>query len=135
MAAITVTAGNVAPSSGTRYRTVVAGESVTQGQPVYRKSSDNRYYKADNGAQASARAAGIALDAASAGQPMVIAITGSTLNIGGTVTVGAAYYVGSSGGIIPAADLGSGDYVTFLGVGVTTTNIKVGILISDVAVL
>lgn len=135
MADITVTAANVAAGSGARYRTVTAGATITAGQSVYRDPTTNTYKLADaDASQTTARVVGVALDSASSGQPLTIQI-GGKYTAGGTVVVGTVYVQsGTAGGICPAADLASGDYATVIGVGVTSTLIKLGIVISDVQV-
>lgn len=117
MADITVTAANVAYSSGPT-SDGTAGETITAGECVYLKSSDSRYWKSQSdGTAAEAAAVGIALHASLAGQPLKIAATGSTINIGGTTAV-KTYFVGAAaGGIAPEADVlgASGSYLTRLG--------------------
>jgi hypothetical protein len=49
-------------------------------------------------------------------------------------TVGQVYVASTNaGGIAPYADLGSGDYVTILGVATTATNLKLSINQSGIA--
>jgi len=67
-------------------------------------------------------------------QPLVVQ-TGGTIAPGGTVTVGEIYVVsGSAGRIAVEADNGSGEYVTVLGVGVSSSRIDLSINASGVAV-
>ena len=50
------------------------------------------------------------------------------------MTAGAVYVVSANaGGIAPVADLGSGDYVTLLGIATSTTNLKLSISVSATA--
>src|SRR5437764_1377318 len=96
---------------------VVAGETVTAGQPGYKKASDGRYWKALNTALASAAAAGVFTTGGNAGDTVNLA-TGGDIDLAVQPTVGAAYYVSANaGGICPVADVASGHYVTFLGIG------------------
>jgi len=133
MADITVTASSVALVDG-QTSNYTAGATITQGQAVYLDATDGDKAKpADADAVASAAAVGIALTAASTGQPVVVQKSGN-INPGGTVTVGQVYVVSTTaGGIAPTADTLSGDFVTFLGIGTTASNIKLGILVSGVA--
>lgn len=127
MADLTITAANVVKGSGaTVNRDRVAGETITAGQAVYLKSSDNKWWKAQSdGTSAEADAQGVALHAASAEQPLAVQ-TGGSITIGATVAAGVFYYVSNTaGGICPAADLGTADYVTAIGYGLTTSTIQV----------
>jgi hypothetical protein len=134
MAALTVTAGNVIPASTARTQQVTAGETVTAGMPVYKKAADSKYYKAADTSAALANASGIALNGASAGQPLGI-ITEGDLNPGATVAVGVIYCVGdAAGAIAPSADIGAAEYVTIIGIGTTTSNISVKFQVGGVAV-
>lgn len=123
MADLSITAANVIAGANNRQQTVVAGETITAGQPVYRDASTGKYLKADaNAASAAAReATGIALNGASNGQPLTIQTSGQ-ITIGGTMTAGIAYYLSdTAGGICPVADIGSGEYVDLIGIAVSTT--------------
>jgi hypothetical protein len=100
-----------------------AGEALTAGQLVYRKSSDGKWYKADcNSATAEVRvASAVALTGSAAGQPVVVQRSGS-VTIGATLTAGTVYYLsGTPGGIRPAADNTTGDYPQVVGIATSTT--------------
>lgn len=123
MADISITATSVVPGTGAQInKERVAGETITAGMPVYRKASDDRWWKSQtDGTSAEADALGIALHAASAGQPLAVQ-TGGQITIGATIAAGVFYYVSNTaGGICPVADLGTADYVTVIGYGVTTS--------------
>lgn len=130
MAEITVTAANVALSSGDA-AVGVAGETITAGMAVYLKSSDSRYWKAQaDGTAAEADAVGIALHGSLAGQPLSIAKPGAVINIGGTTAAGVFYYVGTTaGGIGLSGDLASTNRVCQLGYATGTSgavfNVKI----------
>lgn len=136
MADLTITAGNVATvSDATIVRDRLAGATITAGQAVYLDTSANTWKLADNDNTATtAAASGIALNGASSGQPLAVQTAG-VINMGATVTVGTIYVLSSTaGGVCPTTDLGSGDYVTIIGVGVTAANIKLGFSVSGVQV-
>lgn len=99
----------------------VAGEAITAGQPVYKKASDGKMYKADANASADTAAAkGIATcDANAAGVAIAWQKSGTiTIGAAASITAGATYWVSATaGGICPEADLTTGHYATFLGVG------------------
>lgn len=120
MADITITDTSVGDSSGGKLVTgYIAGETITAGQQLYRKLTDGRLYKGKaNGTEREAECVGIAANGASAGQAMSV-WTGGDIAIGGTAAAGVLFLVSSNaaGGIMPAADLDSTDWVTILGVG------------------
>ena len=137
MADLTITAASVIAGSTATKETGTAGASITAGQVVYKDASDSGKFKlADNdSATAAARTVyGIALHAASSGQPLTVLKSGP-ITIGATTAVGTVYMLSSTaGGIAPVADAGSGDYVTVLGVGTSTTVIEVNIQAAGAAV-
>lgn len=123
MADLSITAANFIPGANAKFRQGVAGETVTQGQPLYLKPSDNRLYKAD--ADASAEAAlvvGIASNAGSAGQMIDYVYEDDDLTVGATMTMANVYVASANaGGIAPFADFANGDYLTVLLVPKSTT--------------
>ena len=129
MADLTITAANVVPVTGYSKTTGVAGATITAGQPVYIDTTDSNKMKACDvdASVLAATVAGIALHGASNGQPLSY-ITSGDITIGATVAVG-IHYVASdtAGGIMPIADLDSGDYVSRLGYGISTTQIRMDI--------
>ena len=135
MADLTITAANVVPGTGAKKRTGTAGTTITAGQTVYLDATDNKYklYDADSATAAVRALAGIALNGAANGQPLTVQYEGN-ITIGATVAAG-VIYVGSdtAGGIMPAADIETGDYVTVIGVGISTTQIKLAFIESGVA--
>lgn len=135
MADISITAANVVAGGGARISVGLAGATITAGQVVYLDTSTNTYKLADcDSATAAARSpAGIALNGASANQPLDV-LTAGPITIGGTLTAGTAYYLsGTAGGICPVADLGSGDYPTIIGIATSTTVLDVKLHESGVA--
>lgn len=134
MADVTVTAANVKPVGTSRtVQTVLLGETVTQGQPLYLKAADSKYWKADADTLAEAAAAGIALTPGVA-DDYAIMLTAGTINMGGTLAVGQVYVVSvNAGGVAPYSDLGSGDYVTILGVATTTAVLNVDLNVTGIA--
>jgi hypothetical protein len=135
MADLTITAASVISQNKTRRDVGVAGASVTAGQVVYFDSAAQNYKLCDvNSATAAARVpAGIALHAASTGQPLVVQ-TGGLITIGATLTAGVAYYAsGTPGGIRPVADNTTGDYPALLGLATSTTALNLDIQVPGVA--
>lgn len=141
MADLSITAANVAKVSG-NVRHGTAGATITAGQAVYLDSATGTWKLAvvdGTGSPttntAGANGLGIALHGAASGQPITVQYDG-VINPGGTVTVGVIYCCSpaAAGGIAPSADVSSvdNDYVSILGVGITASQIKLGILASGV---
>lgn len=134
MADISVTAASIVKTSSTLWALGVAGATITAGQPVYRDATaGNKLKPADADVLATSLAVGIALHGASDGQPLQYA-TGGTLTFNAVLTAGTVYVASTNpGGIAPVADMASGDFVTILGIGTSTTVLKIGIIQSAVA--
>lgn len=135
MADLTITAASVVPGSNAVInRQYMAGASVTAGQPVYLDAATNTWKLADaNGSAATAEALGVALHAASSGQPLAVQTAGD-ITIGATVAVGTIYVLSATaGGIAPSADGATGWYTTILGVATTAAIIRLAPNISGVA--
>lgn len=125
MADLVLTPANVKPTAAnSQTKLVTAGEALTQGEVVYYDSTTKKYFKADADLSAAASTAvGIALTPAGIDAPCVIQ-TGGDINVGATLTKGELYCVSATAGnIAPFADLGSGDWICFLGVAKSTSEI------------
>lgn len=132
---LSITAASVVPSSGAATIDVTSGATITAGKLCYINSTDGKAYLADaNGTAATKVLRGIALNAASAGQPVRLQTAG-TITIGATVTVGEIYVLSATaGGICPEADLATGHTVSIVGVATTTTAIFLNIFNSGAEV-
>ncbi len=138
MADLTITSTAVipvttSPTANLNARFVQFGEAVTAGQPIYQKSTDSKWYKAqcDGTAEESGSGTqiGLAIAGGSTGQ-WGLAFLGGNVTIG-TGSVGVMYVVSATaGGIAPISDLVSTNKVTFLGqvvsTGVLALNPQVG---------
>lgn len=143
MADLSITAANVLAASGTRITWGTAGATLTAGKAVYMDAADSNKLKACRSNTATrAACVGIALADAASGQPIPYAAAdGTNLNVGATLAVGVLYAVsptgtGNSGHICPVADVvaeGTGNYVSTLGVATNTSNLKLRIENSGVA--
>ena len=134
MVDLSVTAANVLASTGSGQVPGTYGATVTAGKVVYQNTSTDDYDLADcTTSAATATVAGIALNGGADGQPASI-LTRGPVDIGATVTVGTVYVLSESGGICPAADLATDDYVSIIGVGTAADTIEVNILNSGVQV-
>jgi len=133
VADIVVTAASVLPIATPKTPTPgtgVIGEAggVTQGQVIYKKSADGKWYlaKANGTAEQSGfgTSLGIAQGAGAVGQTIPIFSSGQ-YQLGGTLTPGLPLYLSAAnpGGITDTfGDLGAGNYTTQLGVCVTAAN-------------
>ena len=133
MADLSITATSVVEVAGAGVDDGVAGATITAGQTVYKKISDNKFYLADCDATAVGANAeidnvyGIALNGAAVDQALSVQKTG-TITIGATTVVGVVYVQSATaGGIAPWGDLVSTDYVTIIGYALTTSTIKLAI--------
>lgn len=135
MVDLVITAASVIPGVGSNTIGGAAGATIAAGQVVYRAAATGQFQLADsNSATAEARApVGIALNSASAGQPLSVHTSGP-VTIGATLTAGVAYYLSDTpGGICPVADVGAGEYVSLIGLATSTTVLDVSIKSSGVA--
>jgi hypothetical protein len=127
MANLSQTAANVAlGGQTTKTETVQAGESVTQGMPVY-LANNGKWFQSDANVVAAATATtGIAVSPASTdGFFSVVRTAGQDVNIGATLTVGELYVVSATkGAIAPIGDLIAADYVVILGIARTTVLLR-----------
>lgn len=132
MADLTITASSVATSSGSVTSGFLAGATITAGQSVYLKSSDSKWYLAQNDGTAEESGSGvrfgISLHAALSGQPLAVQESG-VINVGSTLTVGTIYIVAATvGGIAPFADLsGTNNRIVTLGFGSTSALLDMSI--------
>ena len=130
MAELSITAANVVPQSNAIIdRTRIAGEAVTAGQPGYISTADGKAYKADSNASlATAVVYGIFVSGGAANQPVALQ-TGGDLAFGAILTANTGYVVGATAGsIAPIADVTTGWSLGFLGVAISTSVLRLGII-------
>jgi hypothetical protein len=139
MAAITITAANVAWVSGPTLSDQIAGEAFTAGMAVYQADNGTWLKAQGDGTEAEAgdNNVGVALFTAdAAGARGSIASTGAVVAYGAVLTKGLVYIVGdTAGSIYPSADAGSGDQMTILGLAISTSQLKLQRVYDDGAVL
>jgi hypothetical protein len=136
MVDLVVTPANVVKGATAKVETGIAGAAIAAGQTVYKDPADSKYKlcDADAGTADVRTTRGVALNGAGNNQPLAVQ-TGGRYTAGATVVPGTIYVQSDTpGGIMPAADLDPGDYVTVLGVGVSATDIDLNIHVSGVAV-
>jgi hypothetical protein len=113
----------------------IAGATITAGMPVYADGADTFQLKpAQADAAATAKVAGMALNSADDEQPIIFQTDG-VFKPGATVVIGETYALSAAnpGKIAPYGDLVSTNRVTILGVGISTSEILLGIINSEVA--
>ena len=136
MADLSITPAQVLPSTGAKYLHGIAGEALTAGEVVYKKSSDGRYWKADADVEASADADGLVVaEAEAAGAGVLVQYAGDiTLGAGAAPTQGQTYVVSATaGGIGLEGELASDDYLTYLGYGIGTNAVRLMIKATGIA--
>ena len=126
MAAISITASSVLKSATGQLQNGVAGTTITAGQALYIDTSDSNKLKlADaNGTAPANTFAGLALNSASAGQPVSYCPSDAGgFTFGGTVLAGDTIWLHTTPGAITKtfADLTSGCTAIALGVATSTT--------------
>ncbi len=133
MADLTQTAANVASGSGATTQRRDAAVAITAGDTVYVDSNGDLALCENDQTATEANCAGIALNDAAAGQPVVYQVAGQ-INVGATLTAGEVYVVGAVGGAIaPVADVLATEFTTILGVAISTSLLEMGLLPSGVA--
>ena len=129
MADLTQTPANVKTNSDAVTSLVQAGEAgITAGMPVYQKSSDGKYYRADANDANAYQAKGVALTGAGLDEYFVVQTSGQ-MNLGATTVVGEIYIVSANvGKIAPTSDIATGWYPVIVGMASDTAgNITLGI--------
>lgn len=124
----------VRPTSNTTFTRVQYGATISAGQPIVK--SGTTYVLADaNASSTLAAAEGIAITPGVSGGYGLMATGGSIILVGTTMVVGTTYLASrTAGGIMPASDRTTGDYVTSLGTASTSTQLDMSIVATGVAV-
>lgn len=137
MADLTPTAANVVKGAGVVVRDAIAGAAVTAGEQGYLDATDGNKAKPGQAtSEAAAAVRGVFLNSAAAGQPCQLAEEGPVdMGAGSGVAQGQVYVVSAAaaGGIAPEGDLGSGNYVSVVGVGDAGNVLRVKRHVSGVA--
>lgn len=125
MAAISITAASVIPSSGASERTGVAGATITAGQLLYVDTGASNVLKLcdSDGGTVPSTVAGIARHGAASGQKITYVTADPALVIGATLLAGDTLWASpTAGGITKTiGDLVATNYVTSVGVMTSTT--------------
>ena len=127
MADVLTTASLVQHSTGATLKSGTAGHAVTAGNPVA-ISTSSQVYRADVTDATLHKLVGVAVNSApGAGQPVSYVVRDDDFTPGFAVTTGTIYVVSADGAVSPSADLTTNDYTGFVGIGKSTTKIKVDI--------
>lgn len=134
MAALTFTAASVL-LTGASPSPEIAGGTVARGNLV-RKNASNQVVAASNDSATNADAYGVALADAASGQPVHVArlADGGTLaGVASNCAAGKPLFAGTSGAINPVDDIAGTEFITVVGVGVSTSAFKLGKIASGFA--
>jgi hypothetical protein len=137
MANYTITTANVAIAESNARATVIqVGEAVAEGAAVYLDTTTSKFMLADATTATKAAVVGIvispaALDGYALMQTSRKYIAGTTLVAGDPVYLSAT---AGGGNLCPHADLIATNYVTLIGHAVSTTEIKLDLILTGVAV-
>lgn len=132
MADYTITQSSVLKTSNTVLETGVAGAAITPGQAVYLDSADNKYKLADADGSGTTTVAGIAMCETDADGQMIVVATGGNISMSTLVKGEIVVLSDNAGGLMPVADLDSGDTRSIVGVGLTTGSLLIKIVNSGV---
>ena len=113
---------------------VQAGEAMVAGNWYYLKTSDNKMWKADADAAASALVRGMVHSPAVAADGYFVGQKGGPAIVGGTLTVGKPYHAHTTGGAMgEISELASGDFPTSLGFARTAAILDIDISVATTA--
>jgi len=121
--------GTTLGSKTTRTLDVQFGEAVVENDVLYKDGATGKYKKADADASLEeARSIGICLVGGALDAFGIIAIDGLLLLAGVSMDIGDAYYLSPNAGkIMRQLDLGSGDFISYLGNAVSATGLDLSI--------
>lgn len=135
MSDLAITAALVVPGSNASTENGTAGEAITAGKQVYKSSTTNKWMLSDsNSATVEARRpTHTALTGSSLNQPIVVQKSGD-ITIGATLTPNTPYFASDTpGGICPIADVGTGEYLTQIGIARTAAILQLAYQTTGVA--
>jgi hypothetical protein len=138
MSDITINANTVVPSATATIARGIAGAAISAGQTVYADATDSNKIKlAANTSAATAAVVGVAVNSAPvAGQPVEYVTAGDITLSGAPLLAATVYVLGSgAGGISIADELHSSSGTrrgTVVGIGTSTTVLRVGLVASGV---
>ncbi len=134
MADVSFTAASFIKGANAVTEEGIAGETITAGLAVYKKAADGRYWIAHTETSvATSTAAGYALNGAAAGQPLEVQSKGDvTCDNLSLAVAGSLYVLSAAGETAPHGDLAADDYTTIMGAALSTTSLRIGIIVTGV---
>jgi hypothetical protein len=133
MADVAIVAASVAKGTPSTLVQALAGATITAGQAVYLSAGSVFPCDPTFGGGTKAACVGIALNGGASGQTITYQTAGQ-ITIGGPVVLGVVYQLShnAAGLIAPTADVNANDYVTIVGIGISTTALLLGITVGAV---
>jgi hypothetical protein len=129
---LSITAASVQPATNASITPATCGAAaIAQGVPVYLDPSTNTVIACTSSTTAlQSQIFGVTVSSAAPGQPINVQTRGD-LTIGATVAVGTAYYTSVSLGLIDSAAGVSSNFTGLVGIGISTTVIRLAITQND----
>lgn len=124
---LSITASAVVPSSQAQKQSGTAGATIAAGETVYQDTADgNKYKLADGNNTLAMPVVGMAINSASAGQPITILLSDPALTIGTHgVALGTPFFQSANAGkVCPFADLAEANQTTAIFIILTTTTVN-----------
>jgi hypothetical protein len=134
MATLTITAANVGTGVGANVQPFIVGQATNHGKVLYVDAADSKAKPTTVTAAATAKAVGLNVTYGSGDNASVLVIISGPLYLGAILTAGVEYYADSSGNISTKDELASGEFITRLGIAISTTVLQVKIDATGVAV-
>lgn len=111
------------PGSGAVQNSIIAGEALTAGTPIYRKASDQKAYKADaNVTAAEAAVMGFTANNAAPGQKVNYFEPGSLVTVSAVLAIGDVIYLSATAGKITADVPASLSFISIMGIALTASS-------------
>ena len=116
MADIAIVPASVVPGeSAAQIEVVTAGATIVEANLLYFDTGTTSYKLSDCTAPATAKVERIALSSGGSGDPITVQRPGTTVELGVTMTAGQPLFLSEAGGMMPAADLTTGDIPVVVG--------------------
>ncbi len=132
MVDLVITSTDVDKVSGSQ-RTAEAGVVITAGDSIYIDAAGLAQLCEKDQTVVEAAFDGIALNDAGVAQPVTYQVSGE-IDLGSVLAAGIVYGVGAGpGALAPVADITTGNFGTVVGIGISATNLKIGVNRSGVA--
>jgi hypothetical protein len=125
MATLTITAANVGVGAGANVQPFIVGQATNHGKVLYVDASDSKAKPTNVTAAATAKAIGINVSYGSGDGATVLVIQSGPLYLGAILTAGVEYYADTSGNIVTKDELAGGEFITRLGIAISTTVLQV----------